>query len=256
MNYSLREILATIANGENQTTEFKISFQKEVIESVVAFANSCGGKIFVGIKDDGSVCGVTNATESVKNSNHVMSLDEISNEHLKTINSSWDYYVDDRHDFSDISQENISNLIEKIENYQGIKFTDDPLTILRKHELIKGDKLTFGAYLLLQVTTEFIKKHLMTQFIITGEPQRSIRYDYLLEAIREIVINMIVHRDSDGTLKKDSLVVVPKNFTLHNSILFKYIANIKEQKLNTIFRLFCKEISCDDSENSLRNLKI
>ncbi|HIP12763.1 MAG TPA: hypothetical protein EYG73_08600, partial [Arcobacter sp.] len=32
---------------ENQTTEFKTSFQKEVIESVVAFANSCGGKIFV-----------------------------------------------------------------------------------------------------------------------------------------------------------------------------------------------------------------
>jgi len=47
MNYSLQEILATIANGENQTTEFKTSFQKEVIESVVAFANSCGGKIFV-----------------------------------------------------------------------------------------------------------------------------------------------------------------------------------------------------------------
>ncbi len=50
---------------------------------------------------------------------------------------------------------------------------------------------------------------------------------------------------SNGKLKKDSLIVVPKNFTLHNSILFKYIANVKEEKLKTIFNLFCKEIGCD-----------
>ena len=49
---------------------------------------------------------------------------------------------------------------------------------------------------------------------------------------------------SNGNLKKDSLVVVPKNFTLHNSILFKYIAQIKEEKLKIIFQLFCKEIGC------------
>ncbi len=35
----------------------------------------------------------------------------------------------------------------------------------------------------------------MTEFIITGEPQRTVKYDYPLEAIREIVINMVVHRD-------------------------------------------------------------
>ena len=48
-----------------------------------------------------------------------------------------------------------------------------------------------------------------------------------------------------GSLKKDSLVVVPKNFTLHKSILFKYIATLKIKKLNQIFQLFCKEIGCD-----------
>lgn len=159
-----------------------------------------------------------------------MSLDEISNEHLKTINSSWDYHIDDRHDFSDISQENISNFIERIEVNQNKKFNDDPLTVLNKYELIKGDKLTFGAYLLftsnnsaltafqigrfktpvdiidnidintdllsqIEITIDFIKKHLMTEFIITGEAQRITKYDYPLEAIREIVINMVVHRD-------------------------------------------------------------
>ncbi len=51
---------------------------------------------------------------------------------------------------------------------------------------------------------------------------------------------------SNGQLRKDSLVVVPKNFTLHNSILFKYIANVKQEKLETIFVLFCSEIGCNE----------
>ncbi len=52
---------------------------------------------------------------------------------------------------------------------------------------------------------------------------------------------------SSGHLKKDSLVVVPKNFTLHKSILFKYLANVKQEKLKTIFILFCKEIGCNET---------
>ncbi len=139
-------------------------------------------------------------------------------------------HVDDRHDFSDISQENIAYFIEKVEQNLGKSFNEDPLTILKKYELIKEDKLTWGSYLLftsnnsaitafqigrfkdpitiidnidintnlfIQIDTaiEFIKKHLMTEFIITGEAQRVVKYDYPLEAIREIVINMVVHRD-------------------------------------------------------------
>ncbi len=49
----------------------------------------------------------------------------------------------------------------------------------------------------------------------------------------------------DGVLKKDSLIVVPKNFTLHKSIMFKYIAKIKEKKLQEIFKIFCQEIGCN-----------
>jgi ATP-dependent DNA helicase RecG len=35
----------------------------------------------------------------------------------------------------------------------------------------------------------------MVEYIITGEPQRTERFDYPFDAIREIVINMVVHRD-------------------------------------------------------------
>ena len=275
-------ILEIISAGENLYVEFKSSFQKEVVQSVVAFANAKGGKIYIGVSDDNEVLGIDINNETmqnyintikqntqpsivvdideyeiqskivlvvevkeyplkpiscknryykrVKNSNHIMSLDEISNEHLKTINASWDYYEDDRHSFSDISQDNIDNFIQKIEKFQNRVFNDDPMTILRKYELIKNDKLTFGAYLLftsnssvltafqigrfksptkiidnIDINTdiltqidralEFIKKHLMVEFIISGNPQREEKFDYPLEAIREIVINMIVHRD-------------------------------------------------------------
>src|SRR5665647_948951 len=114
------------------------------------------------------------------------------------------------------------------------------LDFLEKIEIIRNHQLTFGGYLLfvkdyclisdVQVgrfkseTTiidsislnsdlftetdeimDFIKKHLMIEYIITGEPQRTERFDYPLDAIREIVINMIVHRDyrdSSGSIIK------------------------------------------------------
>jgi len=37
--------------SEDNTTEFKLSFQKEVIETVVAFSNTKDGHIYIGIAD-------------------------------------------------------------------------------------------------------------------------------------------------------------------------------------------------------------
>lgn len=47
----------------------------------------------------------------IANSNHLMSLDEIANEHLKTLNSSWDFYPDPNHGIEDISLEKINRFI-------------------------------------------------------------------------------------------------------------------------------------------------
>ena len=107
---------------------------------------------------------------------------------------------------------------------------EDPLTVLRKFELIKETAITNGCYLLfaaedvLTSTIEigrfdsgtliqdsltirsdlfgevdealsFIRKHLNRSYIITGDKQREECWDYPLPALREIVVNMIVHRD-------------------------------------------------------------
>lgn len=43
---------------ENKNTEFKREYSDKIKYTVVAFANTDGGKIYIGVNDDGSVCGV------------------------------------------------------------------------------------------------------------------------------------------------------------------------------------------------------
>jgi len=52
---------------ENQHIEFKSKFNEDVIETLVAFANSKGGRVFVGLDDSGSpVKNFTIAKETVQ----------------------------------------------------------------------------------------------------------------------------------------------------------------------------------------------
>ena len=47
------EISKIIKQGENQNIEFKSNFNIQVIETLVAFANTKGGRIFIGVSDSG-----------------------------------------------------------------------------------------------------------------------------------------------------------------------------------------------------------
>ena len=50
---------------ENVTTEFKCEFIDDIKYTVIAFANTEGGTLYVGVNDDGSICGVENADETM-----------------------------------------------------------------------------------------------------------------------------------------------------------------------------------------------
>ena len=50
---------------ENKTTEFKREYTDDLKYAVVAFANTDGGKIYIGVNDDGSVRGIQNADETM-----------------------------------------------------------------------------------------------------------------------------------------------------------------------------------------------
>ncbi len=259
--------------GENKFTEFKTSFQKEAIETVIAFANANGGDIFVGVKDNGSVAGINlhaDIVNSIKknteprifvdieeilvrkktvlkihvdeypmkpvackgryfirrsNSNHQMTPQEISDTHMRMLGGSWDYFADVHHSIEDIDEENILKFMKLADIEDSIE------NIYRKFDLIKDGRPTFGCYLLFNnndraITTnieigrfqtetvikdslsingallnqvdavmDFIYKHINKAYVITGKPQRDEVWDYPMDAIREIVTNMIVHRD-------------------------------------------------------------
>ncbi len=286
------KILELIRLGESHKIELKTSFQKEVIETIVAFANAKGGKIIIGVDDSAEIIGVELQKETIQswinqikqntspsiipdidifeiknkkivqidikefpvkpisyknryyvrkaNSNHIMNFQEVANEYLKTKNSSWDYYIDTQQKFSDISLEKVEKFIHRIETNYDRSFDDTPMHVLYKYDLVRDDKITFGAYLLFakgfcpisgiqvgrfKTSTDiidsislncdilgevdqilmFIKKHFMVEYIFSGNPQREEKYDYPVNAIREIVLNMIVHRDyhdsSDSIIK-------------------------------------------------------
>jgi ATP-dependent DNA helicase RecG len=163
----------------------------------------------------------------IKNSNHQLRLSEISEMYLKTFNSSWDYYIDEQHSLDDISLDKIIAFSTKSVTSS---VEDDPLRLLQKYELMRNGHITKAAYLLfvkdftaltgiqigrfksptkiidavsfhsdlfteVEQVLAFVRKYFMVEYIITGHARREERYDYPEEAIREIVLNMIVHRD-------------------------------------------------------------
>ncbi len=268
---------------ESTHTEFKSSFNDAVIETLVAFANSKGGKVIVGLNNKGLpikgfkignetvqqwVNEIKNKTQPsiipdaeivnvagketveffikefpikpisfkgryykrVKNSNHQLTLTEISNLHLQTFNSSWDYNFDPNHNINSIGEEKVGAFITLWNKYHLVKIDEASFSFLQKLELLRESKITNACFLLftkndtilstiemgrfqdditikdalsvrsdllteVDVVLNFIIKHIRKEYIITGKKQRDEVWEYPLNAIREIVINMIVHRD-------------------------------------------------------------
>ncbi|XCN74222.1 MAG: RNA-binding domain-containing protein [Candidatus Electrothrix aestuarii] len=167
----------------------------------------------------------------VNNANHRMSITEIADLHLKTFNTSWDHYPDPRHTLAEISLDKVNEFITLTNKNRSLPLDDPPLTVLRKYELLQGhDQITNACYLLFadaktmqtavdlgrfsretiikdsltirsdifssaNKALEFLQKHINKGYIISGAAQRTERWDYPMDALREIVINMIVHRD-------------------------------------------------------------
>ena len=50
---------------ENKTTEFKREYVDDIKNTVVAFANCDGGTLYIGVNDDGSVCGIQNIDDTM-----------------------------------------------------------------------------------------------------------------------------------------------------------------------------------------------
>ena len=60
-----KDIHKLITSGESDTVEFKQSFNNEVIETIVAFANTSGGSVFIGISNTGKLLGASIEKETI-----------------------------------------------------------------------------------------------------------------------------------------------------------------------------------------------
>jgi len=166
----------------------------------------------------------------VKNSNHQLSAMEISDIYMKTMQYSWDAYFSDRYTYADLDEQKIQKFIDKVNAKGRFLFVGNPKECLEKIKYIDGDKITNAALLLfakddishnvhigrlktptliiddriikktLFETVDDIMKYIIAQikfaFEIKGYPtQRTEIPEYPLEAIRETVLNAVIHRD-------------------------------------------------------------
>ena len=65
--HNLKDLRKLIASGESATVEFKQNFNDEVIETIVAFANSSGGSVLIGVSNNGKITGTTASNETLQN---------------------------------------------------------------------------------------------------------------------------------------------------------------------------------------------
>ncbi|MDO9289866.1 MAG: ATP-binding protein, partial [Thermodesulfovibrionales bacterium] len=331
MNAKMKKALAS---GESETVEFKTSFDKNTIETLVAFANTRGGDVLIGVSDRGEIKGIQISKETVqnwvneakqytsqaiipdaetikikgknivilsvpespikpvackgryykriKNANHQLTASEVADMHLRTFNTSWDYHIDELHTKKDISLIKVRAFIKRANTNREVPIQDDPMTVLQKLEFIRDNKITYACFLLfmsgesslstiefgrfqtptiikdgsrlktdlfaeVEGVMQFVIKHINKAIIVTGRPQHEERWDYPLDAIREIVINSIIHRDY--TSAQDSVVKVyddkieffnpgglPAGLTVEKLLKGNYISNARNKKIADAFK--------------------
>lgn len=56
-------VVTNMNYAENETTELKSIYVDDIKKEIIAFANTFGGTIYVGVEDNGHVCGVTNVDD-------------------------------------------------------------------------------------------------------------------------------------------------------------------------------------------------
>ena len=60
-----RDQMDQIEMGENLTTEFKREYTEEIKKTIVAFANTAGGTLYIGIDDDKYIVGVNKPDDTM-----------------------------------------------------------------------------------------------------------------------------------------------------------------------------------------------
>jgi len=165
----------------------------------------------------------------VANSNHRLTLTEVANMHLQSLQLSWDAYPDERSEISKLSEEKIDGFLERVREGGRFKVEGDRWPVLEKLGYVKEGAPTHAAVILfgendppyslhigrfktptmiiddrmirgtlfsvVEEAMSVIISHLKVAFEITGKIQRNEIFEYPVSALRELLLNAVVHRD-------------------------------------------------------------
>lgn len=171
----------------------------------------------------------------VGRTNQRMSHEEIMQRLIAKTGSSWDAHIENKATLSDLSSDHIQQFLVAVREKGRLPIPNraSEEEVLRKLGLIRDNKPTRAALLLfgnnpqyffpsaflkmgrfrspthivddresygtlnqqLAGAMSWFRERLETEFIITGQPERDVQWEYPLKAIREAVTNSLCHRD-------------------------------------------------------------
>jgi ATP-dependent DNA helicase RecG len=166
----------------------------------------------------------------VNNSNQILNATEISNLYMQSLQVSWDSYAYRNASFTDLSTVKIKAFIKKVNDGGRFILPTKPQEALLKLKLINQNEVSQAAMILfskenlrynvhvgrfktpsliiddklisgnlfdvLNESMQFIMSHLKVAFQINGNTtQRTEIFEYPIPAIRELLVNSLIHRD-------------------------------------------------------------
>ena len=210
------EIDDLTGQGESQVLEFKQSIPKDLAKSICGMANASGGTIVLGVADDGSVVGVNTDNRTVANFDSKICREfgfpEDMNRHAyETWRSSLPAAS------AKMPPEELLPKLSASEEHRGglllrnaavLMFAEEPsrfvphcqITYLLFNgssgtRIVKREDFAMPASLLLDAVMELFERHMNTAYVMTGKPRRENITEYPLNAVREALVNAVVHRD-------------------------------------------------------------
>ena len=166
----------------------------------------------------------------INNSTHQLNISEIAEVYMRSMQYSWDAYYSNKYTVKDLDLEKVQRFIEKVNTAKRFNLAGSPINCLEKLKYISGDKVTNAAVLLfakeesvynvhlgrfktpsmiiddkilrlslfdaVEETQKYLISQMKVAFEITGvTTQRTEILEYPLPAIRELILNCLIHRD-------------------------------------------------------------
>ncbi|MBU3928899.1 MAG: putative DNA binding domain-containing protein, partial [Bacteroidetes bacterium] len=264
----------TLQNIQNQ---IKQGIQPNVIPEVYSTENE--GKLLIIINvDEFPVKPVSfkgRYFKRINNSNHLLDINEIANLYLKTFNLSWDSYPYPSSSIADIDKEKVYSFIEKVNKEERFSLPSDFESSLLKLKLIKENKPTAAAMLLFAThalnykihigrfksptniiddkqiedtlfeandqALKFILNYIKVSFEFVDGLERIEKYEYPIVAIREALINAIIHRD----------------YSIPGDVQIKIFDNkISIFNPGRLYNLSLDDLKKDNYQSNLRNILV